>query len=407
MDGSQISDRTPVAYAGPRDFRTQGRHGMTPELRHDDCERFNYLAQVNRYLGALTPMMKTAYGARAEARFIQAAGRKPKNRHEARKALLQDPLYQSWSALKRANMEQRQQAGRWITLSQAEALAAKAAEFTDNDPRLQLDPTLAIPRYITEIDHHCMPGSYYTEYFPGDVANAANYDVGFFVTIGGTGNPWLSSYGVAFVGWLKTFRPDFQPRRILDLGGTVGHNTLPLAQAFPDAEVLCVDLGAPMLRYGLGRAKSLGVDNIRFIQADVTDLSQIVDDESIDLVFSALLLHEISFPAMRAIFKENHRVLKEGGVVIHLDKGGYNAEVAIEDAAIRDWMAFYNAEPFESTLKDVDVYAYLEKAGFSSNGLFHGMPDCFDDGRAPEGGEGRPPSSWSNRQGLPVFGATK
>ncbi|WP_091737539.1 class I SAM-dependent methyltransferase [Phenylobacterium immobile] len=407
MDGSSPIGGAPLTYTGPRDYRTQGRHGVTPELHHDDVERFNYLAQVNRYLGGLTPVMKTAYAARAEAKFVQEAGRKPKNRHEARKALLQDPIYQSWSALKRSNMELRQQAGRWIALSQAEDIAAKVAEAVDNDPRLELNRSLPTPRYLTEIDHHCMPGSYHTEYFPGDVTNAINYDVGFFVTIGGTGSPWLSSCGDGMVDWLKAFRPDFKPKRILDVGATMGHNTLPFAQAFPDCEVICVDLGVPMLRYGLARAKSMGVDNVRFIQADVTDLSKIIEDESIDLVFSAMFLHEISFPSMQAIFKENHRVLKKGGMVIHLEQGGYNSEVAIEDQAIRDWGAFYNAEPFESTLKDVDIYAYYEKAGFKSDGFFYGMPDCFCGGYAPEGGEGRPPSSWGNKQGLRIFGGTK
>jgi ubiquinone/menaquinone biosynthesis C-methylase UbiE len=408
MDGStQVPEAAPPTYTGPRDYRTQGRHGMTPELLHDDVERFNFLAHVNRYLGALQPVIKDSYAARVEPKFVRENGRSPKNRHEARKAMLQDPLFQSWSALKRGNMELRQQAGRWIALSQAEDLAAKVAEAVDNDPRLELNRSLPIPRYLSEIDHHCMPGSYHTEYFPGDVTNAANYDVGFFVTIGGTGSPWLSSCGEGLVDWLKAHRPDFKPKRILDVGATMGHNSLPLAQAFPDAEVICVDLGVPMLRYGLARAKSMGVENVRFIQADVTDLSKVIEDESIDLVMSAMFLHEISFPSMQAIFKENNRVLKKGGMVIHLEQGGFNSEVSIEDQVMRDWMAFYNAEPFESTLRDIDVYAYYEKAGFEADGFFYGMPDCFCGGFAPEGGDGRPPLSWGNKLGLRAIGATK
>ncbi|WP_091737533.1 class I SAM-dependent methyltransferase [Phenylobacterium immobile] len=407
MDGNQLPPTPAPVYSGLRDYRTQGRHGMTPDLRHDDVERFNFLANVNKYLGVLRPTIKDSYAARVVPKFVQEHGRKPKNRHEARKAMLQDPLYKYYSALWRNNMESRQQAGRWVTISQAEELAARAAALTDNDPRLLLDPELKFPRYLTEIDHHCMPGSYYTESFPGDVANGANYDVGFFVTVGGGGNKWLSTGGEGVVEWLKAFRPDFKPKRILDVGATSGHNALPIAMAYPDAEVICVDVGAPMLRYGLARAKSLGVDNIRFIQADGTDLRKHIEDESIDMTWSLGVLHEISFPSMQAIFKENHRVLKPGGIVFHIEQGGYNDTVPIEDQVIRDWMAFYNAEPFESTLRDVDVYAYYERAGFKPEGFFHGLPTSYVAGFPPQGGQGRPPKAWANWPGGQVIGATK
>jgi ubiquinone/menaquinone biosynthesis C-methylase UbiE len=408
MDGSGdfSQSRNAPVYTGPRDYRTQGRHGVYPELTHDDCERFNILAHVNIYAGNLLPTVRTAYETRVEPRFVQERGRPPANRHEARKALLKEPLYQMYSALWRSNMEQRQQVGRWIAMTQAEPLAEKVGELTKGDDRLELDPDLKLPRYVTEVDHHCMPGSYHTEYFPGDVTTAASYDVGFFVTIGGGGSPWLSSCGEGLVGWLKQFRPDFQPKRILDVGTTMGHNAVPLAQAFPDAEVVGVDVGAPVLRYGLARAKTMGVDNMRFVQADATDLSKF-EDESFDLIFSAMFLHEISFSAMRKIFKENHRLLKKGGLVIHLEQPGYNEEVAVVDQAMRDWHAFYNNEPFMSTLKDVDVYQYYEDAGFSEQGLFYGMPDCFVGGVDLEGGTGRPPKSWANKLGLQVIGAEK
>ena len=407
-DGSSDFSKSNEAavYTGPRDYRTQGRHGVTPELSHDDCERFNILAHVNRYAGSLLPTVRAAYEVRVEPRFVQERGRAPANRHEARKALLGEPIYQFYSALWRGTMEQRQQAGRFIALSQAEALAEKVGELTNGDDRLELDPSLKLPRYISEIDHHCMPGSYHSELFPGDVTTAASYDIGFFVTLGGGGSPWLNSCGAGLVAWLKQFRPDFKPRRILEVGTTMGHNALPLAEAYPDAEVVCVDLGAPVLRYGLARAKTLGVENVRFVQADATDLNKF-EDESFDLIFSAMFLHEISFAAMRKIFKENYRLVKEGGLVIHLEQPGYNDEVPIIDQAMRDWHAFYNNEPFMSTLKDVDVYKYYEDAGFPTSGLFYGMPDCFVSGCELEGGKGRPPKSWANKLGLQAIGAEK
>jgi hypothetical protein len=86
-------------------------------------------------------------------------------------------------------MEQRQQAGRWIAIREAETLAARAEALTRDEPRLALDPALPIPRYVSAVDHHCMAGSYHTELFPGDVSAGANYDVGMFIT---TGGPWAA-----------------------------------------------------------------------------------------------------------------------------------------------------------------------------------------------------------------------
>ena len=41
--------------------------------------------------------------------------------------------------------------------------------------------------------------------------------------------------------------PALKPRRILDLGCTVGNSTLPYAEAFPGAEIHAVDVSTPLL----------------------------------------------------------------------------------------------------------------------------------------------------------------
>lgn len=215
--------------------------------------------------------------------------------------MLADPAFATWSALRRLTMEQRQQAGRWTTVRQREELAAKAAALTEGDDRLALDPRLAIPRYVSAVDHHCMPGSYHAEAFPGDVAGAANYDHAGFVTTAG----WLGKYsdggGHAVVQWVRRHLLDFVPRDILEIGATVGHSTLPIAQAFPDAAMTAIDLGAPMLRFALGRAKSLGVDNVRFVQASGEDLSRF-PEASFDWIQTTMVLHELSTTARPTSF---------------------------------------------------------------------------------------------------------
>ncbi len=388
MDGSgkPVDDREAAllaVYDGPPDYRVVGRHGIFPEMTHDEVERFNFLAHMNRHLaGRVMPGVKAAFDARV------APGKSFSDRHQVRRALTQDPYWQVWSALRRNTMEMRQQAGRWVTLRQQEELAARAAALTDGDPRLVLDPTLALPRYVSSIDHHCMPGSYHTEYGLGDVANAANYDSGLFATTGGMLGRYSDGGGQAVARWVARNLPDFKPKRILDMGCGLGHNVLPLAQAFPEAEVVAVDVGAPMLRYGLARAKSLGVENVTFVQANVESLPQFADG-SFDWVQTTMFLHETSYSSMQRIFKEGHRLLSPGGIVLHVEQPQYNPAMPLFEQAMRDWDAFYNAEPFWTKMHEADLDAWMVQAGFAQESLIHGgvtavvdksvFPDAADD----------------------------
>jgi SAM-dependent methyltransferase len=373
MDGS---GETPIAaatvdYDGLPDSRVVGRHGMFPHTTHDDVARINFLAQLNRHLATqVAPFVKMAWEARAEPAARAKAGRPAKDRHEVRKALLGDPMFASWSALRRMTMEQRQQAGRWIALREAETLAARAEALTEGDPRLNLDPALSIPRYVSAVDHHCMAGSYHTELFPGDVSPGANYDVGMFITTGGLLGRWSDGGGRAIVDWVRLHKPDWRPKRILDIGATLGHNVLPIAAAFPDAEVIALDVGAPMLRYGLARAKALGLENVRFVQADASSLPDF-EDASFDWIQTTMFLHELSLTSMNAIFSESHRLLKPGGVVLHVEQPQYTPDMPLYEQAMRDWDAFYNNEPFWSTLHEIDLDARFVDAGFERAKLIH------------------------------------
>jgi len=360
-------------YDGPPDYRVVGRHGVFPDTSHDEIERINFLAQMNRHLAArVVPGVKAAYDARVAPAFAAQHDRPIADRHEARKAMLDDPAFATWSALRRMTMEQRQQAGRWTVIRQRETLNARARALTEGDDRLVLDPKLEIPRYVSAVDHHCMPGSYHTEYAPDDVTNGANYDHAGFVTTGGLLGKYSDGGGHAVVHWVRQALPGFAPRKILELGGTVGHSSLPLAQAFPDAELTIVDLGAPMLRYALARAKSLGIENIRLVQASAEDLRAVFADQSFDWVQSTMFLHELSTRALRNIFAESHRLLRPGGIVLHVEQPQYGPDMPLFEQAMRDWDAFYNNEPFWSRMHEMDLDAEMIAAGFSADGLIHG-----------------------------------
>ncbi len=356
---------------GPPDYRVVGRHAVFPETSHDEIERINFLAQMNRHLAArVVPGVQRAYEARVRPALNATLGREPSDRHEVRRGLLRDPSFQTWSALRRMTMEQRQQAGLWTVLRQSEKLAASAAELATGD-RLELDPALDIPRYVSAVDHHCMPGSYHRERFPGDVSAGANYDHGGFVTTGGLLGRYADGGGQAVVNWVRRKMPDFRPQRILDIGCTVGHSALPIAQAFPEAEVVAIDVAAPVLRYAAARAESLGVHNIRFVQANGENLARFADT-SFDWVQTTMFLHELSTTALSAIFSESHRLLRAGGVVLHVEQPQYAADMPLFEQALRDWDAFYNNEPFWSRLHEMDLDYHMIHAGFHASELIHG-----------------------------------
>ena len=361
---------SPAAYDGPPDYRTVGRHALLPQTTHDQAERYNFLAHLNRHLAAeVLPGVTAAYQSEIEPAFRQRQGREPRDRHEVRRALEGHALYRIWSALRRNTMEMRQQAGLSVVLGQLRELIDLSAEWADGQ-RLRLDPKLSQPRYLTAVDHHCMPGSYYTERLEQDVSGAANYDSGLFVTTGGLLGRLADGGGHGMVAFLKRLRPDFAPRRILDLGCGLGHNVLPIAAAYPEAEVIAVDVAAPMLRYGAARAASLGVDNVTFVQADAADLAAF-EDASFDWVGSIMFLHETSLAALKRIMAESRRLVAPGGLVTHVEQPRYDDSMPLLEQALRDWDAFNNNEPFWTKLHEIDLDQLMVAAGFDRSRLIH------------------------------------
>jgi ubiquinone/menaquinone biosynthesis C-methylase UbiE len=167
------------------------------------------------------------------------------------------------------------------------------------------------------------------------------------------------------VAYVKSRHPDLAPRRVLDLGCSVGHSTIPWARAVPAAEVHAIDVGAPLLRYAHARAKAFGAD-IHFSQqsAEHTDFRA----GSFDLVVSHILLHELPRQAMRRVLRECRRLLRSGGLMLHLDGLSYRGRDPFEQA-MQDWNTHFNNEPFQGASHDFDFAAEAVAAGFARAGL--------------------------------------
>lgn len=369
-------------------YTAVAQHGVSPQPSHDEAARFDFLANLNKYLsGTLGPGNKLAYDTRVLPGFVAEHGREPKDRFEIRHAMNRDPHHRFWSALKRNSMEMRQQNGRAMVLRQLDELNAKARQYNEGRDTLELDPNVAVPRYQSAIDIHCMPGSYHGEEVPGDVSAGANYDCGIFATTAGGLGALSDGGGQALVKWAREQRPGWQPQRILDIGCTVGHNIVPLALAYPDCEVIAIDTAAPSLRYAHARAQSLGATNIRFVQANAEDLSRWAD-ESFDWVQTTMFLHETSGTALPRIIREGFRVLKPGGLMLHLEQPQYSDAMPLYEQFIRDWDAFNNNEPFWSAMHALDLKTIMQDAGFAADELFvTGVRAVVDTDIFPSAGE--------------------
>lgn len=359
---------TEITTAPP--YTEVAQHDVFPKPRHDEAARYNFLANFNRFLAqVLGPGNALAYEKRVLPGFVSEQGREPASRHEVRKAMNADPYHRAWSALRRNSMEMRQQNGRAIVLRQHRELSERIAAHNAGAATLQLDPAIATPRYQAAVDIHCMPGSYHGEECSGDFSAGANYDSGIFATTAGGIGALSDGAGQAIVDWIKRVRPGWQPRRVLDIGVTIGHNIVPLALALPETEFVAIDTAAAVLRYGHARAQALGATNITFIQADAEDLSRWPDGH-FDWVQTTMFLHETSRTALPRILTEGYRVLAQGGLMLHLEQPPYKPEMPVYEQFIRDWDSYNNNEPFWSTVHSLNLPGMMQAAGFAADEVF-------------------------------------
>jgi SAM-dependent methyltransferase len=335
------------------------KHPMKPDLSPADAARGRFVSGLRQFiLNDLAADMRSAYDGRAATAFTRATGQAPETTEDVHHALRPDPAFQIYSAM-------RVQAQRmvWSAVSPVVArekgrLASEAEAVSAAPGSLTLDPELAMPRNVSAIDVHLLPGSYVGG---ADMDAGAVYDQGLAIFSMGLMGDNLDDIGLSMSTYTRTRYPAFAPERILDLGCTIGHNTLPWKQAYPNARVDAIDVAAPGLRYASARAK-MQRQEIHFHQmsADTLDFP----DASMDLVFSSMFLHEVSAKTRRAIFAEVHRVLKPGGLMVHMELPP-NREVAAFDGFYLDWDSYYNEEPFYKGFRDEDYRTLCRDGGFA------------------------------------------
>jgi ubiquinone/menaquinone biosynthesis C-methylase UbiE len=165
--------------------------------------------------------------------------------------------------------------------------------------------------------------------------------------------------GELLVGYFRDRWPKMKPARILDMGCAIGNSTLPWGRAFPKAELHGIDVGAPVLRYAHARARALGVP-VHFSQqnAEATDF----EAGSFDVVLSHIMLHETARSALDNVMRECHRLLKPGGVMLHLEVPRGRTPV---EKFMWNWETYNNNETFAGFMTDIDLSEVATRGGFA------------------------------------------
>jgi ubiquinone/menaquinone biosynthesis C-methylase UbiE len=278
--------------------------------------------------------------------------------------LRDDPVFKAYSSVRTSTQEMVfDVVGDAVERNVEELAQRRSALRRPPLGSLELDPSLPVPRNVADIDVHLAPGSYHTEYRADDVTAGALYDNAIEVFAFGQFGVELNDIGMSLANYVRLRHPEFRPRDVLDCGCTVGHNTLPWAQTFPDATVTGIDVAAPVLRYAHARAEALGV-RTHFRQMDATRLR--LPDASMDVVFSSMFLHELPLKHIHAYLKEAFRVLRPGGLLWQMELPPASAMGAYENFYL-DWDSFYNKEPYYRTFRAQDNRQLLVDAGFAAD----------------------------------------
>ncbi|MBH0113359.1 class I SAM-dependent methyltransferase [Novosphingobium sp. YJ-S2-02] len=344
-------------------------HAVMPQANHDEQALEDHFLAMRAWTNRnIDPLDRRLLDEVIVPEIEKETGTRPTSSRQVRQKLEAHPLHQYWLTLSLHYQDRI-----WYGLDAAidrqyDALSEKvAAQVASPKGTLRLNPDLEIPRYIAAFDHHRMPGSYVVDTSDFDFRAGALYDRFASTYLRNLNGGWKNDgRGHTLASHVRDFYPDFQPRRILDMGCSVGHSTLAIAEAFPDAEIYAVDVGAPMLRYAHARAEAMGVP-VHFSQQDAehTDF----EDGFFDLVCSSAVLHETSAKGMRGVFAESHRLLRQGGVMCHVDVPPRHEHLSLWDQMRCDFESHYNNEPFMTSLARTDWTKVALDAGFEAEAI--------------------------------------
>lgn len=346
------------------------QHDLTPAAPRDTVARQDFVSSLRGFiLNDMATTMKQRYEDNVAPRAAKELGHAPKTGPEVHNAIASDLYFKFYSSMRYNAQEMVWRSVIHPLNTGLEALNDKGVDYANKANELggslELNEGLPLPRNATAIDVHLAPGGYTQESAADDCSAGALYDNGLNVFSFGMMGANLDDIGHSIANYIRVKFPDFAPKDILDTGCTIVHNTLAWKDAYPDANVTGIDVAAPCLRYAHARA---GAQEraIHFKQMNATALDY--EDNSFDIVYSSMFLHELPIKDITAALKEARRVLRPGGLMIHMELPP-NKELGAYDGFYLDWDAYYNNEPYYKKFRDQDYDQLCLDAGFEKDKL--------------------------------------
>ncbi len=152
---------------------------------------------------------------------------------------------------------------------------------------------------------------------------------------------------------------DQRSLRLLDIACGTGRLIDAACAAFPRLNMLGLDLSEEYLREARGQVGRR--PNVRFLLAKGEALP--FADASLDCVTSTFLFHELPPEIRRAVARETARVLKPGGIYIHMDSLQLG-DVPDYDDLLRGFPRFFH-EPYHSSYVEEDLENLFGDAGLA------------------------------------------
>jgi SAM-dependent methyltransferase len=109
---------------------------------------------------------------------------------------------------------------------------------------------------------------------------------------------------------------------------------------------------------------------VHFHQRDAGDTK--FPDGSFDLVLSHNAMHEFPARTTEGMMRESHRLLKPGGITVHLDVNIRYAEYDAWYKFYRGWDQIHNNEPYWSVYATNDPGKMLRDGGFPDDAVWVG-----------------------------------
>lgn len=110
-------------------------------------------------------------------------------------------------------------------------------------------------------------------------------------------------------------------KTVVDLGCGPATQLAQVAELNPDINFIGVDMSPGMLANAERHVQALGLENVRFVEADVTNITAL-ETGSVDGVMSTLALHHLpTYDHLRRCFAEVRRILQPRGAMCVIDLG--------------------------------------------------------------------------------------